>query len=158
MTRILKSCRIIILIILPILLILGFSRKLTNNNNAFLPTYTEFLNLFNNMPNFTNSMLNDLKTINQLINKATYNISSINVDTTNLVEAWNSIGGIDAIADLAIALQQTFMYAFELVSQFFISISGFFQAFGYCFVLIFDLIKIPIQFLIWFTTNFLNLT
>lgn len=148
----------LILSIMPLFLILGFSRMLVNKNQDFLMTPLEFQNLFLNMPNFLESLTEDIAKISSLVNKSNYNVSNLTIDVSSLTSAWADVGGFDAIVDIAIALASTFVFTFNVVQQFFIAISGYFSAFGYCFVLIFDCVKIPIDFLVWFVGSFLGLS
>lgn len=137
---------------LPFLLILGFARKSVDNSQKFLPTGTEVIQMLNTCPDFTESINEDIKTINEFWEETQTTFFDV-PDGKNYSEIWS-----DANNDnFFVKLGDTFKYLFQQIGNFFQCFVPFFKMLGSCFVLVGHAIYMPIQFTMWVWNTLLGL-
>lgn len=101
-----KVCMKIIVILIPVILLIGFCRKMVNVDQAFMPTYQEMVLMFSSMPD----MLGDVRDA--------VSSSSLLIDGNS--SAWGAITDagsfFEAIGSFFQMVGSFFIVAFQVVS------------------------------------------
>lgn len=146
-----KLLLIILSAFLPLLLVLGFSRKAVNSEQRFLPSGQDVLTMIQTCPDFTESISDDIDSITKFWQQ-TQEIFFRKPDGQDYSEIWS-----DANNDnFFVKLGNTFKFLFGQISNFFQCFVPFFQMVGQCFTLVGHALYMPLQFMTWLWNNLLG--
>lgn len=148
-----KKIRIVLLsLFLPLILVLGFARKAVKNEQQFLPSQTEILNMLTNMPDFTEMVTSDISEVNSFWNDTKSAFFSIPSGDT-YGDIWDDANSDNWFQKMG----ATFKLLFDQISSFFQCFAPFFKMIGSSFKLVGHAIEIPFTAVSWLWNNLLGL-
>lgn len=148
-----KKIRIVLLsLFLPLILVLGFARKAVNNEQRFLPSQSDVLNMLTTMPDFTGLITDDVSEVNSFWNDTKGIFFSIPSNDT-YGDIWSDANSDNWFQKMG----ATFRLLFDQIGSFFQCFVPFFKMIGASFKLVGHAIEIPFTAVSWLWSNLLGL-
>lgn len=147
-----KKIRIVLLsLFLPFILVLGFGRKAVNEQQRFLPSQSDILNMLTNMPDFNDMITEDIEQVNSFWNDTKGTFFSI-PSSDNYGDIWSGANKDNWFQKMG----ATFKLLFDQIASFFQCFVPFFKMIGSSFKLVGHAIEIPFVAVSWLWNNLLG--
>lgn len=155
MAKVSKSIFIIIVAILPVIIVIGILRMSyagAASSGTPFPYTQELMQMFSDMPDYGGRIYKHAQEVQK-----NYNLMDIGFKDSFANFKANLNIQITDLDTFFIAIKNFFIAFGQFLKEFFTAFGSFFKATGFIFVVLFDVVTTPIDFVVWLITGILTI-